>query len=247
MAMRTTTALLVTAPWVVVGLLAGCGASPPPAPDAAALAPPALAPALDTTPAPTVPALPPETPPAASGARLDDMVATIAGTGRTSAIDPAEIEAPCQAPAPDGYRVPADFQVTFVLSPLAGQPAGGDAATPRRLTVAPDGRYRLVALLPPPPGSLAAPLERALGDGRVTGPGLRNLYAAVVACGFFDLEGPYFDDRRLDGSTASMRQESTQSLAITADGRRHQVVVRNLPVERFVRIRSTLFAETRTL
>ena len=233
-----------------VGLLAACG-NPTPAPGPGA-APPAgsLVPATAMAPllaAPTGAGPAAEPPPSggftpAGDDRLDAMVATLLGTGQTASADPTLIDAPCDAPAPGGYTVPTDFAVSYVISPVAG-----DWGVPRRLTVDPQGRYRLVELVPPPPGSLDAPAERALADGRVRGPGLRNLYAAVVACGFFDLRGPFFDDSLLQGSTEPVRQESTQSLSVTADGRSHQVVVRNVPVQRFVNIRSTLFAETHAL
>jgi hypothetical protein len=160
-------------------------------------------------------------------------------TGAGAAYDPAIATAPCAAPGPGTVRVPQDFALAYTI-----EPASGDWGRPRRMDVDAAGRFRLVELIPPPPGALAAPEERLLREGTLSLAGRRSLYAAVVACDLFALDGPFFDPARLEGSTAPVRRESAQTISVTADGRSHRVVVRNVPVERFLTVRSTLFAET---
>lgn len=146
---------------------------------------------------------------------------------------------PCGQPDRSNYVVPADFAVTYLIGP-----AHGDWGEPRRLHLSADGRYSVTQLVPPTVGSLASPGERVVREGRIDVPAVRNVYAAVLVCDFFGLDGNFYDPSQLVGSTDPVRAESVQVLAVTANGRDHAIAVRNIQVPRFLTVRTTLFSET---
>ena len=195
---------------------------------------------VDVTADPAAPTAQPATvvvPTPAVAGSLDDVLSSI--TGDAAPYDPATVDQPCVEPARGSYAVPSDFAIGYVIE----QPQGALGMT-RRLTVDPSGQYRLTELQAPPPGSLDPPLERSLREGTVSGAAMRNLFAAVLLCDFFGLHGPYFDPSLLEGSTEGVRQVSAQTLTVRMNGHSHRVVIRNVPVRRFVTIRTTLLVET---
>ena len=145
----------------------------------------------------------------------------------------------CAEPERSGYTVPSDFAISYVIGP-----ANGEWEQLRRLRLLADGWYSVALLDPPTSGSLASSSERVIREGRLGDDGVRNVYAAVRVCDLFSLDGYFFDPSRLEGSTATLRSESVQVLAVMADGRSHAVAARNVYVPRFLDIRTTLFTET---
>ncbi|MCB9946502.1 MAG: hypothetical protein H6842_01590 [Rhodospirillaceae bacterium] len=145
----------------------------------------------------------------------------------------------CSEPDRSNYVVPADFAVTYLIGP-----AHGDWGQPRRLHLSADGHYTLTELVAPAAGSLTSPGERVVREGNLSVQAVRNIYAAVLVCDFFGLDGNFYDPSQLVGSTDPVRAESVQVLAVTANGREHAITVRNIQVPRFLTVRTTLFTET---
>ena len=187
--------------------------------------------------APTAVAASAVTPP--GNPSLDDMLSYMLPPDSSTPISADVATSTCAEPDRSTYAVPEDFTITYLIGP-----AHGDWGQPRRLRLDADGRYSLTELEPPVVGSLEAPRERVIREGRAGVQGVRNVYAAVVVCNLFALDGNFFDPSRLEGSTAPMRDESVQVLAVRANGRSHAVTVRNVEVTRFLTVRTTLFAET---
>ncbi len=170
---------------------------------------------------------------------LDEMLTYMLPPDPSTPIAADVAASACAEPDRSTYVVPEDFTITYLIGP-----AHGDWGQPRRLRLDADGRYSLTELMPAPAGSLEAPGERVIREGRANVQSVRNVYAAVLVCNLFALDGNFFDPSRLEGSTAPMRDESVQVLAVRANGRSHAVTVRNVEVTRFLTVRTTLFAET---
>ncbi len=170
---------------------------------------------------------------------LDEMLAYMLPPDPSTPIAADVATSACAEPGRSTYVVPEDFTITYLIGP-----AHGDWGQPRRLQLDADGRYSLTELTPTPAGSLEPPGERVIREGRANVQSVRNVYAAVLVCNLFALDGNFFDPSRLEGSTAPMRDESVQVLAVRANGRSHAVTVRNVEVTRFLTVRTTLFTET---
>ena len=223
---RTKDLLRATAVAIAVGL-AGCGSGSegePAAPTDGATAPEAAA--------------PPATMPSGSQS-LEEMLAYMLPPDASMPISGDVASSSCAEPDRSTYVVPEDFTITYLIGP-----AHGNWGRPRRLRLDADGRYSLTELEPAVAGSQGASGERVIREGRADVQSVRNVYAAVLVCDLFGLDGNFFDPARLEGSTAPMRDESVQVLAVRANGRSHAVTVRNVEVTRFLTVRTTLFAET---
>ena len=199
------------------------GSGQPPADETASASPPAPASAVVPEGSPS----------------LDEMLSYMLPPDPSSPISADAATSACAEPDRSTYVVPEDFTITYLIGP-----AHGDWGQPRRLRLDADGRYSLTELEAPVVGSLDAPGERVIREGRANVQSVRNVYAAVLVCNLFGLDGNFFDPSRLEGSTAPMRDESVQVLAVRANGRSHAVTVRNVEVTRFLTVRTTLFAET---
>ncbi len=132
---------------------------------------------------------------------------------------------PCERVDPEKIRVPGDFEITFVTGPLYGS-RGGQFV----LYLRADGRVtQREALRPARPGKAA---EEKVTEYTLPAESVRQIYSAILACRFFDLDTRYWNRKVMDGGS--------QYLKVVAGGRTHAVTTYYYIVYRFSRVVSLL-------
>lgn len=131
---------------------------------------------------------------------------------------------PCGQADQDGEEVPPDFSITAGSGP-AHADWGGATSTTINASGEVSGRVSRRG-----EADAAAPAVRPLTQKAV-----KRIYAQVLACGFFDLAPEYRDRRVMDGGVTSM--------AVTANGKTHTVVLANFNLDRVSAIEHVLQEE----
>jgi hypothetical protein len=132
---------------------------------------------------------------------------------------------PCERVDASAVRVPDDFEVTYVTGPLHAN-WGGQFV----LYLRADGRVtEREGVRPPRPGKAA---DEKVTEYTVSADSVRQIYAAILACHFFDLDTRYWNQKVMDGGS--------QYLKVVAGGRTHAVTTYYYIVNRFSRVVSLL-------
>jgi hypothetical protein len=143
---------------------------------------------------------------------------------------PSSDSTPCGVIDAGAVTMPGDFEIIY-----AAGPAHADRGGRTTLSVTAKGNVT---------EKESAPIRNAPGGSPAEGvktywiapERVKLVYAAVLACRFFDLEKVYAAQGVADGGS--------QFLRVRAGGREHTVSVRNTYFERFSRIVSTLMRAT---
>jgi hypothetical protein len=152
---------------------------------------------------------------------------------RFGAPPPASDSTPCGTIDMGAVSVPGDFEVTYVSGPAHADWGG---RTTLAVTAKGDVTEKESAPSRNAPGAPGGTPAEGVKTYRIAPERVRLVYAAVLACRFFDLERVYAAQGVVDGGSESLR--------VRAGGREHAVSVRNTRVERFNRIVSTLMGAT---
>lgn len=160
-------------------------------------------------------------------ARLLSASVMIVWATAALAQPPAQLQdtTSCRKIAPGRISVPDDFSLTFRSGPTHAS-WGGSQST----TVYASGRATITVVQRSK--GRGGPREEKSTERQLSKQAIQRVYASVLACDFFELNASYWNKRILDGSTSS--------LAVTAGGKKHQVIVHHYAVERFRSIVSAL-------
>jgi hypothetical protein len=137
---------------------------------------------------------------------------------------------PCAEVDMKTVSVPSDFSIVYSAGPTHGNWPGRRT----RVAVGTDGVVKY--FVGNVPRIKSAPSELPLKQRKISKEKVREIYARVVACGFFDLNKNYRNPRIRDGNYTH--------LSVTAAGKTHSVNVSYSSVKRFSSIVETLGRET---
>jgi hypothetical protein len=132
---------------------------------------------------------------------------------------------PCRKVAPERLSVPDDFSLTY-----RSGPTHASWGTSRITTVYASGRATITEVQRSK--GRAGPREEKTKERQLSKQAIQRVYASVLACDFVALDASYWNRKVMDGSTSS--------LAVAADGKKHQVIVHHYTVDRFRSIVSAL-------
>jgi hypothetical protein len=131
----------------------------------------------------------------------------------------------CERVDASAVRVPHDFEITYVTGPLHA-----NWGAPFVLYLRADGRVtEREGVRPARPGKAA---DEKVTEYTVSADSVRQIYAAILACHFFDLDTRYWNQKVMDGGS--------QYLKVVAGGRTHAVTTYYYIVNRFSRVVSLL-------